>query len=236
MFRFHFPLPGSRDRALKPTLLPRLLPALLLSGMAQAAAPDPLGPLEGVRQFMATFTPDPAERSLLAYARREQLDWTATQNLFASQLHDAPNHYLEWRGHSALGVAGPTFTVVRAATFLRAGQALLVLTREWCAAGRCESRTTFAWQGPGGWKSAPEPSVIPLIRDTDFAVGTLPACLRGVTLGVQYVPARQGTALHALPLVPATAQQRCDSAGVNVTTATRALRLNWTPGVGKFRR
>lgn len=236
MFRFHFPLPGSRGRALKPTLLPGLLPALLLSGVAQAAAPDPLGPLEGVRQFMATFTPDPAERSLLAYAHREQLDWTATQNLFASQLHDAPNHYLEWRGHSALGAAGPTFTVVRAATFLRAGQALLVLTREWCAAGRCESRTTFAWQGPGGWKSAPEPSVIPLIRDADFAVGTLPACLRGVALGVQYVPARQGTALHALPLVPATAQQRCESAGVNVTTATRALRLNWTPGVGKFRR
>lgn len=193
MFTFHFPfLEFTEFRCRR-----ALLPCLLLGGVAQAAAPDPLGPLEGVRQFMATFTPDPAERSLLAYARRERLDWAATQNLFAAQVHDAPNHYLEWRGHSGLEAAGQTFTVVRAATFLRSGQALLVLTREWCAAGRCESRTTFAWQGPGGWKSVPEGSVIPLIRDADFAAGSVPACLRGVTLGVQYGPAGHGAARTA---------------------------------------
>ncbi|GAA0499900.1 hypothetical protein [Deinococcus depolymerans] len=223
--------------------LPRLrrgvLPALLLlTCAAQAAAPDPLGPLEGLRQFMGSFKPDPAERSLLAYARREQLDWSATQNLFAVQVHDAPNRYLEWRGHSA-GTpgsgAGQTFTTVRAATYLRAGQALLVLNREWCAAGRCESRTTFAWQGSGGWKAAPESSVIPAIRDADFGAGALPPCLRGVTLGVQYLPARRGTNLNVLPLVPDGAQRTCESAGVNVITATRPLRLNWTPAVGKFR-
>lgn len=215
-----------------------LLGAATLPGAAAAptVAPDPLGPLEGVRRFMTSFQPAAGEASLLAYARRERLDWTATQNLFAAQVHDAPNHYLEWRGHSGLDPAGPTFTVVRAATFLRAGQALLVLNREWCVAGQCQVRHVFAWQGAGVWKVVPEESVIPALRDEEFIVGRAPACLRGVTLGVQYLPARLGTALHVLPLVPDGARRACDAAGVNLGAATRSVTLNWTVSVGKFRR
>ncbi|WP_189099204.1 hypothetical protein [Deinococcus knuensis] len=214
-----------------------LLGAATLPGAAaQALKPDPLGPLEGVRRFMTSFQPAAGEASLLAYARRERLDWPATQNLFTVQVHDAPNHYLEWRGHSALESAGPTFTTVRAATFLRAGQALLVLNREWCAAGQCQVRHVFAWQGAGAWKVVPEASVIPALRDEEFIVGRAPACLRGVTLGVQYLPARLGTTLNVLPLVPDTARRACEAAGVNLGTATRPVTLNWTVSVGKFRR
>lgn len=216
--------------------------AALLTGVAAAQtdpprpAPDPaLGPLEGVRRFMTSFQPAPGEASLLAYARQEGLDWAATQNLFGTQLTDPGNHYLEWRGLSNRA-GGAVFTTVRAATFLRAGQALLVLNREWCAAGQCQVRHVFAWQSAGMWKVVPEASVIPALRDEEFTVGRAPACLRGVPLGVQYLPARLGTTLNVLPLVPEAARRACEAAGVNLSAATRPVTLNWTVSVGKFRR
>ncbi|UBV41583.1 hypothetical protein LAJ19_07870 [Deinococcus taeanensis] len=219
----------------------RFLSSLIALGLpllgVAAGQPVPalsLGPVRGVQLFMGAFQPGAAEGSLLAYARREGLDWTATQNLFAVQVTDDGNHFLDWRGVGP-GAAGPVFTVVRAATYVREAQALLVLNREWCQGGRCEQRSTFAWLSGGALRAVPEPEVIPLIRDQDFFAGRVPACLRGVTLGVQYVPSRVGITLAALPVVPDTARRACEASGVNLSAVTRPRLLNWTASVGKFR-
>ncbi|WP_189067637.1 hypothetical protein [Deinococcus radiotolerans] len=220
-----------------PRFLRRACPAVLLSllalASAQAGPQAALGPVRGVQLFLTDFQPPAAEASLLALARREQLSWSATQNLFAVQITDETNHFLDWRGSSDAG--GRVFTTVRAATYGQGRRALLVLNREWCRAGACQQRTTFGWLDAQGLRAVPEADVIQLIRDQDFMVGAAPACLRGVTLGVQYVPSRQGTALTVLPVVPEAARQACAGAGVNLTSTLRALRMTWVAGVGKFR-
>ncbi|PTA69024.1 hypothetical protein [Deinococcus arcticus] len=200
---------------------------------AQASAARDLGPVQALEAFMRTFAPPPEDLSLLALARREALDWRATQNLFSSRLTDEPAHFLDWRGHS-FGPAGNVFTTVRAATYLRGQEALLVLSRQWCVQGQCQERSAFAWLGPGGLRPTTEQALIPLIRDAAFFPGSAVPCLRGVTLGVAYRPARQGTALYVLPVLPASAARACAAAGVNLNTATRPLRLHWQAGAGKF--
>jgi len=214
-----------------------LLPLLILAGSAsaQSAPPaDPLGPLRGVQLFLAAFQPPAGEASLLALARREALDWTATQNLFAAQVTDGPNRFLDWRG-SAVAGGGLVFTTLRAATYPQGSRALLVLNREWCRAGACQQHTSFGWLDARGLKPAAEADVIQVIRDVDFLTGATPACLRGVTLGVQYVPARQGATLSILPVVPDAARRACEAAGVNLTATLRTLRMGWVAGAGKFR-
>ncbi|BBN95105.1 hypothetical protein DEIGR_101426 [Deinococcus grandis] len=213
------------------------LPLLTLTVPASAqTAPvgDPLGPARGVQLFLTSFQPPAAEGSLLALARREALDWAATQNLFAAQVTDAPNRFLDWRGSSA-GAGGTVFTTLRAATYPQGSRALLVLNREWCRAGACQQRTVFGWLDARGLKPVPEADVIQVIRDADFLTGAAPACLRGVPLGVQYVPARQGATLSILPVVPDAARRACEAAGVNLTSTLRALRMTWVAGAGKFR-
>lgn len=208
---------------------------LTLAGFASAqTSPDPLGPLRGVQLFLAAFQPPAAEGSLLATARREALDWTATQNLFAAQVTDGPNRFLDWRGSAVTG-GGLVFTTLRAATYPQGSRALLVLNREWCRAGTCQQRTTFGWLDARGLKAAAEADVIQVIRDADFLTGAVPACLRGVTLGVQYVPSRRGPTLAILPVVPDAARRACEAAGVNLTATLRTLRMAWVAGAGKFR-
>ncbi|MFC4637045.1 hypothetical protein [Deinococcus hohokamensis] len=199
---------------------------------AALCAPAPLTVAEGVRQALVALVVAPGEASLLALARREQLDWTATQNLFQQRLDDPANGFLEWRGHQA---GAGTYTTVRAGLY--AGSAgLLVLNREWCRWDRCEDRTVFGRPGPDGWKSVAEPSVIPLLRDADFYPGAAPPCLRGVVLRVTYRPARYGAALTALGLPPLTDRDRCRAAGMDPAVATRPVVLRWDAGAGKFRR
>ncbi|WP_221088345.1 hypothetical protein [Deinococcus aquaedulcis] len=210
-----------------------LLGALLGGPGAGAQAQPALGPERALQAFMQTFAPVPGEQSLLALARREGLDWTATRNLFSTRLSDEAAFFLDWRGHSVTP-EGSVFTTVRAATYLRGQEALLVLSRQWCVQGQCQERSAFAWLGPGGLRSATEQALIPLIRDAAFFPGSVPPCLRGVTLGVSYLPARQGAALYALPLLPPQAARACAAAGVNLNAVTRPLRLNWQAGAGKF--
>ncbi|GGR80799.1 hypothetical protein GCM10008960_04580 [Deinococcus sedimenti] len=212
----------------------RALPAtLLILATGTGAQAGPLSPVRAVQLFLASFQPPATEGSLLATARRERLDWTATQNLFHLQVTDESNHFLDWRGSQEDG--GRVFTTLRAATYVQGKRALLVLNREWCRAGACQQRSTFGWTDGQVLRAVPEAEVIQLIRDADFLVGPPPACLRGVTLGVQYVPSRQGTSLTVLPVVPDAARRACESTGVHLTSALRALRLNWVAAAGKFR-
>ena len=189
--------------------------------------------LDGLRGHLATFTPVSGEASLLAYARQESLDWTAFQNLFAIQVTGTA--YLDWRGHSVTPTAS-VFTTLRAATYAADTRTLLVVNREWCSAGSCQTRTAFGWLEPDGLEVVKDTTVIPLLRDADFYSGSVPACLKGVSLGVTYVPARTGGTLSAMAVAPRAAQQACARAGVSPEAVTRPLKLNWTPSVGKFRK
>lgn len=220
--------------------------ALATTAQTTATTTSPAGRpgnvLAALKLYVSTFKPVPGETSLLAYATREQLDWTAIQNLFQTQVNAPSGQYAEWRGHNATA-AGSVFTTLRAATYppQQPGQkALLVVNREWCAGGSCQTRTSFAWISGSGspqtLKLAPEASLIPLLRDQDFYPGQVPACLRGVSLGVSYVPLRSGTSLSALAVIPQGAQQQCAKAGVSTDNLTRPLRLQWHPEVGLFRR
>ncbi|MVN89213.1 hypothetical protein GO986_20980 [Deinococcus sp. HMF7620] len=209
-----------------------------LSPSASGATPpgSPLSPLRGLHTFMTTFTPPAAEGSLLALAQREGLTWGATQNLFARRLTDEAATFLDWRGHSH-GGAGSVFTTVRAATYRSGTQALLVLNRQWCAQGACQERSAFAWLRPGGTLTPTgEHDVIPLLRDQEFLTGSVPPCLRAVTLGVSYLPAPGGLHLHALPLLPPDAARACTAARVNLAAVTRPLRLVWHAASGKFKK
>lgn len=211
-----------------------LLPVLLALPGTAAAQPGTLSPARGAQLFVRSFQPLPGETSLLALARRERLDWTATQNLFATQVTDEEHSFLDWRG-SSVEAGGRTFTTLRAASYRQGNRALLVLNREWCRAGSCQQRTAFGWVDARGLTPVPEADVIQLIRDADFLVGPPPACLRGVSLGVQYLPSRERTGLTILPVVPDPVRRTCEAAGANLTAALRALQLNWVPGAGKFR-
>lgn len=208
-----------------------------LLGVVQASAPAPASPssavLDGLRGHLATFTPVSGETSLLAVARQEALDWTAFQNLFTTQVTGAA--YLDWRGHTATTTAS-VFTTLRAATYAAGARTLLVVNREWCSAGSCQTRTAFGWLEPGGLEVVKDTTVIPLLRDVDFYPGSVPSCLKGVTLSVTYVPARTGGTLSAMAVAPRAAQQACAKAGITPEAVTRPLNLNWTPGVGKFRK
>ncbi|MFC4425697.1 hypothetical protein [Deinococcus navajonensis] len=205
----------------------------LLSGTA-LGAPAPLTVADGVRQAMGTLVAAPGEASLLALARREQLGWTATQNLFQERLDDLTNGFLEWRGHQA---ASGTFTTVRAGLYSGGpGAGLMVLNREWCRWDRCEDRTVFGRPGPGGWQPVAEAAVIPRLRDSDFYPGTVPACLRGVVLRVKYLPARFGAALTVLGLPPLADRDRCRASGVDPAVVLRPVVLHWNTAAGKFRR
>lgn len=203
------------------------------AGQAQTTTPAPLV-LDAVRQAIATLPLVPAEGSLLAWARHEGLSWSATQNLFEMQLIDPANQFLEWRG---LQVESGIFTTVRAALYVKTSHAgLLVLNREWCRLDRCTARTTFGWVGPQGWRTVKEAAVIPLLRDADFYPGPAPACLKGVSLGVSYLPARFGSGLTAVAQPPIAAQNACSAAGVDTSLVTRPVQLGWHASPGKFRR
>lgn len=203
------------------------------AGQVQTTAPTPQV-LDAVRQAIAALPLVPAEGSLLAWARQEGLSWSATQNLFEMQLVDPANQFLEWRG---LREQSGTFTTVRAALYVKTSHArLLVLNREWCRLDRCTARTTFGWMGPQGWRAVTEAAVIPLLRDADFYPGSVPACLKGVSLGVSYLPARFGSGLTAVPQAPTGALNACRAAGVDLSAVTRPMQLSWHASAGKFRR
>lgn len=198
------------------------------------AAPE-AGVLAALRQYVGAFQPVAGETSLLAYARRETLDWTAVQNLWANQLSGGAGRFLEWRGHSQTP-GGSVFTTLRAALYGTPGGGLLVVNREWCSAGHCQARTAFAWQEGGRLRAVNDATVIPLIRDADFYPGAVPECLKGVVLEVSYVPSWQEQTLSAMAVPPRSSAQLCAASGVSPEAATRPLRLTWTASVGKFRR
>jgi hypothetical protein len=212
-----------------------VLSLLLGGGVVHAQPATPPALLDGLRLYVASFEPLPGETSLLAYARRETLEWTAFQNLYSVQVTDARAGTLDWRGHSATGGAS-VFTTLRAATYAAGGKSLLVVNREWCMAGACQTRTAFGWLDGGRLTAVKDTAVIPLIRDADFYAGPVPPCLRGVTLNVSYLPARQGGALSAMAVAPRAAQVACAQAGVAPEAVTRPLTLTWAPGAGKFRK
>ncbi|GGK14505.1 hypothetical protein GCM10008955_04880 [Deinococcus malanensis] len=203
------------------------------AGQAQTAEPGSQM-LDAVRQAVAALPLVPSEGSLLAWARKEGLGWDALQNLFELQVLDPANHFLEWRGlHSESGM----FTTVRAALYAKTSrEGLLVLNREWCRLDRCTARTTFGWVGPKGWRVTSEAAVIPLLRDADFYSGPAYSCLKGVSLGVSYLPARFGAGLTAVAVPPPEAVNVCRAAGVDPSLVTRPMQLSWHASAGKFRR
>lgn len=192
--------------------------------------------LSAVKLFIQSFQPELGEQSLLAYARTEKLDWAATQNLFKVQVVDERNHFLEWRGHTG-SQTGSVFTTLRAATFIKSrAVSLLVINREWCSAGACQTRNSFHWVENGQLKPEKETTVIPLLRDADFYLGSVPPCLKGVSLGVNYIPARKGANVSALAILPADAAKKCRNAGVSTEKLTRPLNLIWNVSAAKFRK
>lgn len=228
-------------RLLSSLILPRLSAATMaLASPALASAsvppvPPQSGVLAGLRQYIAAFQPVTGETSMLAYARREALDWTAFQNLWASQLTDGGQRFVDWRGHSGTP-DGSVFTILRAGLYATASGNLLVVNREWCRAGQCQARTVFAWQDGQTLRAVKDSAVIPLIRDADFYPGAVPACLKGAVLDVSYLPSRSTQTLAAMAVVPPASLKTCAASGVDAGAATRPLQLNWTAGVGKFRR
>lgn len=217
-------------RAIRPTLL---ILSVCLSQVALAQGAP--GVLDSLRVYLRDFRPEQAETSLLQVVVKAGMDWTAAQNAFAVQFNDPQGRFLEWRGHS-LTAGSNVFTTLRAATYEQGSRALLLVNREWCAAGRCQVRNAFAWADGTALQATPETRVIPLLRDQDFYANAVPTCLRGVSLGVSYVPDARALAVNAMAVIPPAAAARCQGAGQSVDGVTVPVRLNWNVPTGTFRR
>ena len=103
------------------------------------------------------------------------------------------------------------------------------------AASLCTARTRFVLLRPGQPDTPlPEAKVVPRILDGDLLGAAPPACLKGVTLRVQYLPSRYDTTLTAMATVPPQVRQGCEQAGTELALVARPLRLNWNAAARKF--
>lgn len=208
----------------------------VLCSLLLSAAPAP-GVSATLRARYDAWTPVVADTTPLALLKRQALDWaSATGQL--SPLFDDANGYAELRGVAPMPDGGQSVGVWRAAQYRRnAAEAVLVLNDDWCADGLCKTRTRFVLLRPGQPDSPLEDSqLVPRITDSDLLDGAAPDCLKGVTLGVQYLPSRYDATLTAMATVPAAVRAACEASGVEVALVTRPLTLRWNAQTRKFAR
>ncbi len=223
---------GRRRRAgLNVWTVPAALCVLLLS-----AAPAP-GVSETLRARYDAWTPVAVDTTPLALLRKQSLDWAAASGQLTPLFDDA-HAYAELRGVASLPDGRQSVGVWRAAVYRRnAAEAVLVLNDDWCAAGLCKARTRFVLLRPGQPDRPLEDArLVPRIADSDLLDGAAPDCLKGVTLGVQYLPSRYDTTLTAMATVPTAVRAACEAGGVEVALVTRPLTLSWNAQARKFTR
>ncbi|MFC4452798.1 hypothetical protein [Deinococcus sonorensis] len=207
----------------------------LLTGLSGPAAAESAGILDTMGRFYQAWTPPDTDRSPLAALKRQGLDWGAAMQTLGG-LVDRPHNYLELRALLRLPDGQNSVGVLRAALYRNAGpDTVMVMNSEWCVAGRCTLSTRFQRVGADlNATDVQERQLVPAIGARDFVPADGPACLRGVSFGTTYLPARSSATLTVLATLPAAARQRCEAAGVNVDTATRALTLRWNADAGRF--
>lgn len=216
---------------------PNLLVAGLLCGLLLSAAPAPSpAALAAVLQSQYdAWNPADADTTPLALLRKQALDWRSASEQLAP-LIDEGHAYAELRGVAALQDGRQSVGVWRAAVYRKnRAEAVLVLNDDWCAAGLCKSRTRFVLLR-AGQPDAPlaESQLVPHIADSDLLDQGTPACLKGVTLGVVYLPSRFDVTLTALATVPPAVRSACGASGVELALVTRPLCLSWNASARKF--
>ena len=207
---------------------------LLLSAGA-APAPSPISQV--LRSHYLAWTPVVEDTTPLAQVRTLGLDWEEVKAQF-STVFDDDRAYAELRGVTALPDGQQSIGVLRAGIFRNmAADGVLVVNDEWCAAGTCKARTRFVLLTAGKPGAVvTEIKVVPLILDRDLLPGPVPECLRGVVLGVQYLPSRLDASMTALATVPSWVRTVCEGDGVELSLITRPLRLKWNAAARKFGR
>ena len=203
--------------------------------LSTAPAPAPLTITEVLRAQYAVWTPVSADTTPLALLRTLAFDWESASAQLSVLLDDA-HAYAEFRGVSLLPDGRQSVGVMRAAFYLSSAQGgTLVLNDDWCAAGLCKARTRFVLLRLGQTDlPLPEARVVPRILDSDLLNGPPPDCLKGVTLGVQYLPSRYDIGLTAMATVSPQVRAGCEQAGTELALVTRPLRLTWNAATGKF--
>ena len=211
------------------------VPGLAWLLLSAAPAPTSLTITEVLRARYAAWTPVAADTTPLALLKTLALDWDAASAQLAPLFDDA-HAYAEFRGVSPLQGGGQSVGVLRAALYLGSARSgTLVLNDDWCAAGLCKARTRFVLLRPGQADlPMSEARVVPRILDRDLLSGPPPGCLKGVTLGVQYLPSRFDTGLTAMATVSPQVRIGCEQAGTELVLVTRPLQLNWNAATGKF--
>jgi hypothetical protein len=199
------------------------------------AAPPTLSIAQTLQDQYDAWQPALADTTPLALLKAQGLEWdAATYEL--TPLFDEARGFAELRGVARLPDGQQSVGVLRAGLYRRsAAESVLVLNDEWCAAGLCKARTRFVLIVPGRvGASLPEPKLVPRILDSDLLGGPAPDCLRGVALGVQYLPSRYDATLTALATVSPVVRLGCEAVGTELSLVTRPLRLLWNAGARKF--
>ncbi|WP_407539454.1 hypothetical protein Q0M94_14950 [Deinococcus radiomollis] len=213
-----------------------LLGLSLLCVLLMSAAPAPTPLLATLLQtYYDAWTPVDADTTPLALLRRRALDWNVASEQLAP-LIDEGHAYAELRGAVSLPDGRQSMGVWRAAVYRKnTAEAVLVLNDEWCAAGLCKARTRFVLLR-AGQPDVPlaEAQLVPRIADGDLLDPGPPACLKGVTLGVVYLPSRFDVTLTAMATVPPAVRTACEASGVELALVTRPLRLSWNASARKF--
>lgn len=203
--------------------------------LSAAPVPAPPGLSELLRANYLAWTPAAGDTTPLGLLRLQGFDWEASVGQLTPLFDDA-HAYAELRGVSDLPGGQQSVGVLRAALFTKnAAESLLVLNDDWCAAASCRARTRFVLLRAGQPAlTLADTSLVPRILDRDLLPGPVPECLKGVTLGVQYLPSRYDTSMTVLATVPGPVRAACDAAGVELGLVTRPLRLNWSAAARKF--
>ncbi len=211
------------------------VPGLACLLLSAAPAPASLTITEVLRAQYAAWTPVAADTTPLALLRTLALDWEAASAQLSPLLDDA-RAYAELRGVSPLPDGRQSVGVLRAAIYLSSARGgTLVLNDDWCAAGLCKARTRFVLLRLGQADlPLTEARVVPRILDSDLLSGPPPECLKGVTLGVQYLPSRYDTGLTAVATTSPQVRAGCEQAGTELALITRPLQLTWNAATGKF--
>jgi hypothetical protein len=220
-------------------LLPCLLLGVLSAVWAAPVLPAPVLPAGAMAQLLgahyAAWTPLAADTTPLALMHVQGLDWVSASAQM-QPLYDDVHAYAELRGFQAMSGEVGSVGVLRAALYRTSiTEGVLVLDDDWCAAGLCKSRNSFVLTRLGKANSVlSEKQLVPRILDSDLLAVPRPDCLKGVTLGVQYLPSRSGTSLTAVATVSPLVRRECEATGTELALVTRPLRLNWKASARKF--
>ena len=211
--------------------------SVLFSLLSAAPAPVPVALTTVLQSQYDAWIPADADTTPLALLRKQALDWKVVSAQL-SPLIDERHAYAELRGVAPMPDGRQSVGVWRAALYRKnMAEGVLVLNDDWCAAGLCKSRTRFVLLRAGR-PDAPlaESQLVPRISDSDLLDQGTPECLKGVTLGVVYLPSRFDVTLTALATVPPAVRLACETRGVELALVTRPLRLSWNAPARKFTR